>query len=535
MGGVKFTAAFIALLMGAGFDSLCAQEQAPVVALKQPISVVGYSCKCKSCNAGLPCGGKPCVQPAVVPSCLGKVGSLSADTCDDSTGYLATITDCAAGIGAGCDADPSCGASSGCDAAPSCGMSSPNCELSGAGVGGCSSQKHDWIGSLWSKHHHTGCRKCGQLGRSNCACSDLCRQQGYWLRAEALMWWTPSHSVPTLATSSPLGTPIEDAGVLGLATTTPLSSDSLFGDMRGGGRVRYGKWATRGLGFESSAWILGNDRDQQAWQSNGNPAVARPFTNVDPLVPGPDSQIIGFDGVLAGTLTINSSSEIYGGDTGIRKNLLCHSNACTGSSYRVDGYAGYRHFRVREGLRMTENLESIALVGPTVLGTTIDLYDDFQTRNEFHGGNVGMVFMGQHNRWTSEIVSRVAFGNLDREVRIDGRNTVTVPNLAPVTRPGGLLAQPTNIGVYEDSDFAILPEFQFNLGYAMTNRTKLTVGYTFMYLGDLVRPGDAIDTNVNGLQLDPNLPLVGPTSPTFAWNDSEMWLMGLTVGAEISF
>lgn len=349
------------------------------------------------------------------------------------------------------------------------------------------------------------------------------------------MWWTPSDSIPTLATSSPLGTPLDDAGVLGLASTTPISSDSLFGDMRGGGRVRFGKWATCGLGFESSGWILGNDRNQQTWQSNGNPAIARPFTNVDPLNPGPDAQIIGFDGVLTGTLTINSSSEIYGGDTGIRKNLYCCSDPCSNSSYRVDGYAGYRYFRVREGLRVTENLESVSLVGPTVLGTRIDLYDDFQTRNEFHGGNVGMVFMHQRNRWTSEVVSRVAFGNLDREVRINGQNTVTVPGLPPVTRPGGLLAQPTNIGVYEDSDFAVLPEFQFNLGYALSNHTKVTVGYTFLYLGDLVRPGDAINTNVNGLQLDPNLPLVGPTSPTFAWHDSEMWLMGLSIGAEFTF
>ena len=239
--------------------------------------------------------------------------------------------------------------------------------------------------------------------------------------------------------------------------------------------------------------------------------------------------------MVDGILNINSSSEIYGGDAGVRKCLYCTSDPCSNRSTRVDCYAGYRYFRMREGLRISESLVSTALAGPTVLGTTIDLYDDFQTRNEFFGGNLGLIVTRQHNRWTTELITRVALGNLDREVRIDGQNTVTVPGLPAVVRPGGLLAQPTNIGVYEDSEFSVLPEVQFNLGYAVSNHAKILVGYTFMYLGDTVRPGDIIDPNVNGLQLDPALPLVGPSNPLFAWNDSSMWLMGLTLGAEFTF
>ena len=98
-----------------------------------------------------------------------------------------------------------------------------------------------------------------------------------------------------------------------------------------------------------------------------------------------------------------------------------------------------------------------------------------------------------------------------------------------------MLAQPSNIGVYEENEFVVLPEVQFNLLYNLTCHTKFVVGYTAMYLGDVVRPGNIMDTTVNGLQLDPTLPMAGPEDPSFAWDTSSMWLMGLSLGIELDF
>lgn len=271
------------------------------------------------------------------------------------------------------------------------------------------------------------------------------------------------------------------------------------------------------------------------WESEGNPIIARPFTNSDPLSTGPDAQLIAFPGVLRGRLAINSWSDIVGTDAGIRKRINCCSDPCGCSSNRLDAYVGYRSYRVNEGLRITENLESTSLVGPTVLGTTIDLFDQFETTNTFHGGVIGIIHQRQRQRWSSEFVGRVALGNLNRAVSIQGETTVTVPSVDPVTRLGGLLAQPTNIGRYEEDEFVVLPEVQFNLQYNLTCHTKFVVGYTAMYLGDVVRPGNIVNTTVNGLQLDPSLPLTGPNDPSFAWKDSSMWLMGLNLGFELEF
>ncbi len=599
MGGLKLTAAGLALLVTTtlGSSSLVAQDtSAQVVTMKQPISVVGYTCECNSCVAGVPCG-RPLAPPTIPevlnyesltpyavsePSCGAGIGTMCSDPgCDGRPSCGAANPSCGAASPNCGAASPSCGAANptcgaaacdgnGCDCAgtPSCGAAEPTCGAGGQCDGctcaptsyvqadncqsGCNKcgkhkkcskcgshglKKHSLFGKF-DHSHGKGCggRKCKNKKCIDCCCLDLCKKQGFWIRADTLLWWTPDDDIPTLASTSPLGTPIDQAGVLGLPTTTPLFNGPLFGDMRVGGRIRFGRWADDCKhGFEGSVWGLLNERDERSYQSDGNPALTRPFTNADPLVPGPDSQLVGFDGVLSGRLTINSSSDIYGGDLGIRKNLLCCSDPCDCSSFRVDCYAGYRYFRVREGLRITENLESTSLVGPTALGTRIDLFDDFQTRNEFHGGVIGMVAQHQHQKWTAEVVSRLALGNINREVTIDGQTTVTVPTVPPLTRQGGLLAQQTNIGTFEDNEFAVLPEFQVNLGYNLTCHTKFMVGYTFLYLGDLVRPGDVIDPTVNGLQLDPSLPLAGPARPEFAPNDSETWLMGLSLGVELNF
>lgn len=579
MGGKSTTAVLIALTHGlvfalTGYGQSSASNDlvepaAQVISMQQPEGIK-QDCACSNCGLGVACDGSMVtaaafhppvklahpevvtlaneiiVEPAVrcgygtgaVPPCgpscsrCGGAGTCrglytspvtftwmdcqetAAASCDSGSCDSASCDDSADCDSMTCDADGSCDADS-CDADGSCDACEPTMETLACDASACVAEAScdiDW------------------------SCLDLCCRQGFWLRADALVWWSNDDDIPALATSSPLGTPIGTAGVLGLSTTNTLFDDPLYGEMRPGGRLRFGWWADDCRhGLDGSVWGLRNDQDENIWSSDGDPAYARPFYNVDPLVDAQDAELVSFDSVLSGSLQINTSSDVFGGDIGIRKLLCCCSDFCGNASARIDAVVGYSFFRVREGVRVTENLESIALTGPTVLGTTIDLFDDFQTRNEFHGANFGLAFMHQRGRWTTDLTPRIALGNLAREVSIDGGTTVTVPGVAPSSRVGGLLAQTTNIGVYKDDEFVVLPEVQFNLGYQLSCRTKLTVGFDFKYLGDVVRPGDVIDPTVNGLLLDPGLPVAGPARPRFDWNDSEMWLMGLSLGIACNF
>jgi len=72
------------------------------------------------------------------------------------------------------------------------------------------------------------------------------------------------------------------------------------------------------------------------------------------------------------------------------------------------------------------------------------------------------------------------------------------------------------------------------LGYQLTPRLRATFGYTFIYLSNVARPGDQIDTNVNS-RLLPNdtRPLAGDTQhPQFVFQESAFWAQGISVGLD---
>ena len=62
--------------------------------------------------------------------------------------------------------------------------------------------------------------------------------------------------------------------------------------------------------------------------------------------------------------------------------------------------------------------------------------------------------------------------------------------------------------------FAVLPEFGFDVGYQLTSRWRSFIGYNFLYISDVARPGNQIDGGVNlfrtSLAQQANPPIAGP-------------------------
>jgi hypothetical protein len=201
---------------------------------------------------------------------------------------------------------------------------------------------------------------------------------------------------------------------------------------------------------------------------------------------------------------------------------------------RVDGMIGWRFNRLNDGLLITEATVSTNSQGIVPLGTTIDLFDRFDTRNDFHGVEIGVEFQERCRRWSLETVAKVALGNTHSRVLIDGSTTTTVPDVAPVTTNGGLLALPSNIGVYEDNHFSVVPELGITLGYDLNCRLRATFGYTLIYWSNVARPGDQIDLAVNETQLSGGA-LNGVARPEFAWKTTDFWAQGLNFGLECRF
>jgi hypothetical protein len=131
------------------------------------------------------------------------------------------------------------------------------------------------------------------------------------------------------------------------------------------------------------------------------------------------------------------------------------------------------------------------------------------------------------------MLMKLGLGNSHCRVVVDGMTTTTAPNGGGTTTAiGGLLAQRTNIGTYEQNHFAVIPELGITLGYDLTRRLRATFGYSFLYWNRVARPGSLLDTSVS--QLPPEDP-TGARRPAFAFSTREFWAQGMNAGLEYRF
>jgi hypothetical protein len=197
---------------------------------------------------------------------------------------------------------------------------------------------------------------------------------------------------------------------------------------------------------------------------------------------------------------------------------------------RVDWIIGYRNVSLEDNLQFSENLT--ALVPP---GGIVNLRESFETENDFQGIELGFVREVPFGRWWFETTSRVALGNNSQKVKIAGSTRLIEAGVAE-TFPGGLYAQRTNIGTYERDRFTVVPELGAAIGFHVGPRLSLTAGYTLVYISNVVRAGDQIDTDINpGLIPVEANPLTGPLRPRFIFRQTDFYAHGITVGGDFRF
>jgi hypothetical protein len=201
----------------------------------------------------------------------------------------------------------------------------------------------------------------------------------------------------------------------------------------------------------------------------------------------------------------------------------------------VDMIYGFRWAQLKEGLNIREDLEVIAPSTPADVGTTFLVNDNFSTSNEFVGGEIGFLWDWQRDRWSLEFLSKLAIGSTRQRVAINGFTVTTPPGGAAQTDEGGLLAQSTNIGEYERDELSVLPELGVTVGYMVTDRLRITGGYSFLYWSRVARPGDQISLRVNP-EVIPNSSEPDdddfPQEPQFVFRDTDIWAHGLNAGLE---
>jgi hypothetical protein len=345
-----------------------------------------------------------------------------------------------------------------------------------------------------------------------------------------------SGKVPPLVTTSPP----RSTGTLGQPGTVVLygPDTDLNRSPIPGGRFTVGAWLDddRTFGVEGSYFFLvprGNSFQASSDGSAGSPVLARPFFNT--TLGREDSELVAFPGVVGGSVRVDPTSRLQGFETNVLCCLCRSCNPCDCCRWSIEALAGFRYLDLDEGLGITENLA--VLPGVPVLGSSKFLvHDSFSTHNQFYGGQVGV----RGTAWLGQFFVvgnlKVALGDSQESVDINGFTLITSPVGVVSARQGGFLALASNSGHFYHNRYAVLPEASLAVGYQVTNNLSVSLGYTFLYWSNVARPGDQIDRSVNPgtLPILNNPPAVG-SRPAFTFHDSDFWAQGLTFGLQLRF
>lgn len=362
--------------------------------------------------------------------------------------------------------------------------------------------------------------------------------------AEYLMWWMKSYSIPILATTGPFGT----GGVIGQPGVVPvLGGGNSDPTGRAGARVNLGWWfgPCRDYALDVNFFFLGDRGTDNSVNSVAFPLLARPFIvpngNLDPNspqlrlnIPGQFSEITALPGLQTGSITLHTDSLFWGGDIAVRRKWI---DNCCGT--RLDGLLGFRHLDLKENLEITETFTG--LPGGQNAGLMGAVFDKFRTTNSFNGALVGLVYERQRGRWNFGATTRLGLGVTNQTLEISGGQTQIGPGAVTPTVPGGLLALNSNIGHFSKNRLSFIPEVGVTVGYDVTSRLQLTMGYNMIYWSNVLRPGDQIDTTLDLTRVpilnDPrvfpqaaNVAPVRQVRPAAMLRESDLWVQGVSLG-----
>jgi hypothetical protein len=301
-----------------------------------------------------------------------------------------------------------------------------------------------------------------------------------------------------------------------------------FNGMRGTAGVwldRQARWGVEGVGFfteqRSDGFLLTNTG------AATNPvALVRPV--IDPGINQVVTAAVAVPSITAGSVTVDSTSRLWGAEGNIVRNYR------NPGPTRIDLLAGFRYLDLRETLSVAQSSTTLAnpvAFAPPLSSTSAD---EFDTRNQFFGGQVGSRMVLTRGPLALTLISKLALGFTYEVVDRTGISSYAIPGF-PSATPGGFLVQASNAGREYRDRFAVLPETTVQLDYWITEHLSAFIGYNFLYVSSVARPGDQVDpavelvvTPIGGLTVPGTSP--GATRPAAGIHGDSFYANSLTFG-----
>jgi hypothetical protein len=369
------------------------------------------------------------------------------------------------------------------------------------------------------------------FGKSERGCCEPC----FSVWAEYLLLWSKGNRLafPTL-TSGNINDPVPAA--LGQPNTQVILGTSGYvypvnSAYRGGATFWF---SPNCLAADLNFFYAQNSQNTFAANLTGAPnslVIARPFFNTGFGVEDSDPRSV--PGALGGSVSQQFSTRLFGGEANVRWVV----NDCGAACYCpvLSFLGGFRQLKLDDTFAINDRVTQL----PFTTGTTTAISDTFTTYNQFYGGQIGASLGCRWDeRLFTTVTGKVAYGSDYQTIHVNGNTVVTGVNGNILAQDGiGLYAQRSNIGTYHHTTGIVVPEVDVNTSVDINEHIHFKLGYSFIYMNRIIRPGDQMDRNVNPQPLGIAPGALGstahPAPPLFATTD--FWFQFVNIGLEFTF
>lgn len=348
-----------------------------------------------------------------------------------------------------------------------------------------------------------------------------------WLAGDYMLRWLKPVCLtrPVLTVGNPAD---QVPGAIGQPGTKLIIGDHKFEfDGVSGGRVTLGVWLSSEplLAFEASGFLLPRATARLEFHSsNGSPASYLAFqtpTNAQDAVP------FSVPGSVDGRMTASGSSELWGAEA----NVTCGFTAPgRNAELRATLLAGFRYLDLHDEVRVADYLNPVGSPSAVAFGE-----DEFTTRNQFYGSQVGCKLGVQWEKFAVEYVTKMAVGITHQVTIVNGSPLIVASPADPTLLPGPFLALPSNIGRLSSNRVTLVPELALRCRWQMTDHVALRLGYELLYWNKILCPGDQMDPHANLTQIPGRGPVVGDLVPARMIQHTDFFAQGLDAGIELRY
>lgn len=355
----------------------------------------------------------------------------------------------------------------------------------------------------------------------------------FWMDLEYLYWKVKDSPAPVpLVYKTPANAVFSDLGDPG--TSIVMGGRDIPNHWQSGARFSLGCIfdCHKCYGVEASYFFLPNNSYTQTVSSDGSigsESLRIPFFNVITLKN--DSTGLALPGVFSGTANLKLENKMQG----VEFNVLARYSDYY--SMRVTALGGLRYWNFKEDL--TFDTSSPYVIPPF---DTYQTKDQFNTENNFYGGQIGLLFAYNCGRFFLDAKGKFAVGAICGRVLIDGYLLTNDYNnfMAVQKFTGGYFALPTDIGKHYSTKLSVLPEINFNFGYELTDNMQIKLGYSCIYVTKVLWATQQIDKDINKTQAttytnSPVVNLVGQPRPETLLKTADLWIQGLNVSFIVEF